>query len=234
MRSVFKRLVAGILLCGILPAAASAATAFGPTAYLQAGDTPTDFFSDDCDHYLEDFEDNSIDPFLTIDNGAILPPFAMSGAPSSVTDSVDGDDGTVDGSGNAGYSWFTGALGAVDRSLTITFGSTVTSAGLVFTDGDAASTSITLEAFDMGGNSIGFLDAGDLADDVYTGETAEDRFLGFHDLAGIGSLTLTMNAGSGIEIDHIQWQDCQVVPEPATLGMLSFAVLGCLGLRRRR
>lgn len=233
MRSIYSRLIVGILLCGVLPMAASAATTFGPSAYLEAGDTPGDFFCDLEDFHLEDFEDNSLDPFLTIDNGEILPPNFFSGLSQPVTDSVDGDDGVVDGDGNGGYSWFTGAEGAIDRSLTITFGSTVTSAGLVFTDGDAASSSIVLEAFDINGVSLGVLDAGDLADNVYTGETGEDRFLGFQYLDGIASITLSMNAGSGIEIDHIQWQNTQCIPEPATLSMLGFAFLGLMGFRRR-
>lgn len=236
MRSLCTRLLAGAMLVGVLPLASYAATSFGPTPYLQAGDTPADFYCHQCPDplHIEDFEDNALDAFLTIDNGSILPPNSMSGASLPVTDSVDGDDGSIDGNGNAGHSWFTGADGAVDRMLVISFGSTVTSAGLVFTDGDDNSSSIKLEAFDINGLSLGLIDAGDLADSTYTGETAEDRFLGFHDLTGIASLKLTMDAGTGIEIDHVQWQNCQCVPEPAALGMMGFAGMGLLVLRRRR
>ena len=234
MRSLRYLLCTGVLLTCGLPLAANAATVFGPSPYLQTGDTPANFFCDQCDFFLEDFEDNELDPFLTIDNGSILAPMSMSGEASSVTDSVDGDDGTIDGSGNSGHSWFTGTDGVVDRTLTISFASTVTSAGFVFTDGDSQADSFTLEAFDTDGNLLGTIDAGALADAYFTGETEEDRFLGFRDLTGIASLTFSMNAGQGIEIDHIQWQDCQCVPEPATLGLIGCATLGMLVLRRRR
>lgn len=237
MQSISTRLFLGVLLTGILPIVAQAATAFGPTPYLQTGDTPIGFYCPQCSDplHIETFEDNALDSFLTIDNGDILLPNTFSGLADPVTDSVDGDDGVVDGNGNGGHSWFTGSNASDDNSVTITFGSLVTSAGLVFTDGDSASTNISLEAFDAMGNSIGLINAGDLADGTFTGETAEDTFLGFNDVNGIASITLTMDAGLGIEIDHIQWQDCvDCVPEPASLGMALFGFIGLLSTRRRR
>ena len=233
MRSFFPRLVLGTLIVGILPIAAQAATtSFGPTAYLQYGDTPADFACAQCELKIEDFEDNMLDPFISIDNGMIIPPNYVSGGGVPLTDSVDGDDGSVDGNGNAGYSWFTGSK----RNVTVTFASVVKSAGLVFTDGDDKSTNFTLEAFDTGGNSLGLINAGDLADDNFTGETAEDRFLGFQDMnASISYITLTMDAGSGIEIDHIHYQDAaSCVPEPGSLSLVLIGMLGLCGLRRRR
>ena len=215
------------LLLGMLPMVANgAAVPFGPTPYLETGDTPTDFFSTDCELHLEDFEDGAVDAFLTISPGDPLHPNFVSGSGVPLTDSVDGDDGTVDGSGLDGWSFFTEG-----EELTIEFASAVTSAGLVFTDGDSRLTDVRLEAF-SGTTSLGVIHAGDIADDVYTGTTAEDRFLGFLDVDGITSLHLSINAGSGIEIDHVQWQHC--VPEPASLGLATFAVLGLVGLRRRR
>ena len=233
MRTLSLRLLVGAVLVGALPTAANAATTtFGPTVYLQTGDTPAGFVCTICsdDLHIEDFEDNMLDPFLTVSPGEILPPNGESGI-KGITDSVDGDDGSVDGNGNAGYSWYA----ENKTSITVTFGSSVTSAGLVFTDGDNRSANISLEAFDMNGVSLGIINAGDLADDVFTGETAEDRFLGFRNEAGkIASITLVMDAGVGIEIDHIQWQNCQCIPEPASLGMGLVGVLGLAGLRRRR
>jgi len=227
----------------MLPVIAQAGTVqFGPTAYLQgspiagSGDTPAGFFDfshPDCVGWIEDFEMGTIDSFLTIDggpNGGILPPNSFSGLAMSVTDSVDGDDGSVDGNGNGGYSYFAKGV----QSVTVSFASAVHSAGLVFTDGDNASSSVKLEAFDPLGNSLGVIDAGDLADDTYTGETAEDRFLGFtDDMTGIGSIMLSINAGDGIEIDHVHWQTA-CVPEPNAQLMSIFAMLGLIGVRRRR
>ena len=232
MRSFLTRLVLGVLTLGVLPVAANAATThFGPSAYLQSGDTPAGFACAECVLSIEDFEDNSLDPFLTIDHGQILPPNFVSGMGPS-TDSVDGDDGAVDGSGLDGYSYFSGNR----RDLTITFDSLVKSAGLVFTDGDNASTNIRLEAFDINGGSLGVIDAGDLADDSFNGQTAEDRFLGFQDMDGsISSIKISMDAGSGIEIDHIHWQDhASCVPEPTSAGLAMVALIALFGVRRRR
>ena len=108
MRSLSVRLLAGALLMGMLPMAVNAATTnFGPTAYLKKGNTPAGFFCTICsdDLHVDDLEDNMLDPFLTISPGVILPPDSQSGI-KGITDSVDGDDGSVDGDGNAGYSWY--------------------------------------------------------------------------------------------------------------------------------
>jgi hypothetical protein len=218
------------ILFGMVGLSNAETTTFGPSAYLQTGDTPSGFFCAECVGWIEDFELGTVDPFLTIDNGAILDPNSFSGLMNSVTDSVDGDDGSVDGQGNDGFSYF-----ADSNSISISFARTVKNAGLVFTDGDRISTNIRLEAFDMGGNSLAAIDAGDLADDFFTGETAEDTFLGFQNTDGnIASITLTMTGGSGIEIDHVHWQEACAIPEPATGALALFAILGVAGLRKRR
>lgn len=229
--SIRKRLwfAAGILSTfAFAPCAHAAAIAFHPaTPYVQTGDASSLFDSEWAVH-IEDFEDNSIDPFLDI-SGNILPPFFGTGA-DNLTDSIDGDDGTLDGNGNAGYSLFNS-----NRSITITFESPVTNAGLVWTDGDPNSAGVTLEAFDDEGMSLGIKDYMDLADDSFTGETAEDRFIGATDMSGIKSLIVSnLPDGNGIEIDHVHWQDCSVaIPEPAAFAMLLFGLLGIGGFRRR-
>ena len=218
------------LFVGMVSAASATTTTFGPSAYLQTGDTPSGFFCAECVGWIEDFELGTVDPFLTIDNGSILDPNSFSGLMNSVTDSVDGDDGSVDGQGNGGYSYF-----ADSNSISISFARNVKNAGLVFTDGDRVSTNIRLEAFDMGGNVLATIDGGDLADDFFTGETAEDRFMGFQNKDGnIASITLTMTGGSGIEIDHVHWQEACVIPEPSAGMLVVFGVLGLIGLRKRR
>lgn len=233
MRSLSMRLFAGVLLASLFPFAANAGTTtFGPTAYLELGDTPAGFFCDTCPHHLEDFEDGLLDSFLSIDNGVIFPPNGTTGTSNPSTDSVDGDDGAVDGIGLEGYSWFSGN-GAT--SIEVSFATDVKSAGLVFTDGDSLSTNVLLEALDMNGDVIASIDAGDLADDSFFGETAEDRFLGFNDMnAAISSLRISIDQGSGIEIDHIQWQTACAVPEPTTSFLALFAMLGVCGFRRKR
>ena len=176
---------------------------FGPTPYLSAADTPASFMEDitgcpHCVHEIEDFEDGTLDFGLSISSGSVL-------GPSSLTDSVDSDDGNVDGFGTAGNSWFA----AQTNSITITFPTLVQSAGLVLTDADITSTDFTLEAFDHEGTSLGTMTTGDIADDEINGTTGEDRFLGasFGDglQTGITSITLTATGASNIEIDHIQF-----------------------------
>ena len=236
MKRVEKGL-AGIGLAALisfLPTVASASPIwFGPTPYTSEAAIPTNFFDANCgDSHasgLEDFEDNQLNPFVAIDNGGILLPNAMSGVNGSVTDSVDGDDGSIDGNGNGGHSWFY----AAGKTVTITFDTPVTSAGVVWTDGPHYA-KVVFEAFDAGGSSLGTIGPADIADNFYTGQTAEDHFFGIRDLAGIGSIAISITSGSGIELDHISWEDStQCVPEPSTLILLVGAI-GLVQLGRRR
>ena len=232
---ILRLLCLGVFALASFSVANAATTTYGPSAYFQFGDAPDGFLCNGCVAWVEDFEMGTLDPFLSIDNGDILMPNAFSGVMNSVTDSVDGDDGVVDGWGNGGHSWFTGADNADDNHLTVSFASPVKSAGLVITDGDRLSTTFLVEAFDSMGNSVGLIDTGDIADDFFTGETEEDRFVGFRDMdASITSMTVTMVGGIGIEIDHIYWQEFCAIPEPATELMGLMAVLGLIGFRRRR
>ena len=227
--NMMTRATCVFFLFGILPIANAGTTTFGPSAYLQTGDTPDGFFCAECVGWIEDFELGAADSFLTLSDGELLGPNQFSGLMNSVTDSVDGDDGVVDGFGNGGNSWF------VDGStVTISFANTVKNAGLVFTDGDRVSTDIILEAFDSGGNSLAVINGGDLADDMFTGETAEDSFMGFQDMDGqIASITVTMEGGTGLEIDHIHWQEA-CIPEPSANLIAAIGMLGLLAYRRRR
>lgn len=229
----------------LVPSMVHAATvSWGPSEYLEADqisqDTPAGFFDFSTPGYqtawIEDFEDGNPtpapDPFLSISPGAILQPNTLNPVGSSITDSVDGDDGLVDGSGTNAHSW--SVSGASD--VTVTFANAVRAAGLVFTDGDPNSTNVILEAFDAANNLLGTIDAGDLADSFRTGQTTEDRFLGFtDDTTLIKSIKLSLVGGTGLEIDHVQWQEpASVVPEPSTHFMALFALLGLVGLRRGR
>ena len=118
------------ILVGLLTAGAGfAATLYGPTPYLRASDSPFAGGSFSYFH-LEDFEDGAMNtPGLSANAGIVL-------APGINTDSVDGDDGVVDGFGQNGHSWFSNAS---TTSFTFTFnaailGSLPTHAGLVWTD----------------------------------------------------------------------------------------------------
>jgi hypothetical protein len=181
-------------------------------------------------HVIEDFEDNSLDHGLLIEStdGQIIGPGFGSGL-QGLTDSVDGDDGVVDGVGNEGYSYFSSG-----NELTITFPSPMKSAGFVWTDGDR-DTMTTVEFYGPVG-LLGSLGPFELADDSFQGTTAEDTFFGAQDPDGILSIKVTNIGGNGIEIDHVQFEDCSAcmaaVPEPQAYLLLVFGGLGALGFRR--
>lgn len=184
-----------------LPRLSSAATTpYGPLPYLQASDSPfaaTDFSGGY--FHREDFEDHALNtPGVS----------GLPGGPTSVVygpgihDSVDGDDGSIDGSGLNGDSWFCPTC-----PITFTFdasalGSLPTHAGMVWTDGV---NTISFEAFDELGNSLGINGPNTHADVSNNGETAEDRFYGVYHSSGISAIKLIPNGGGGIELDHVQY-----------------------------
>ena len=168
---------------------ACAAEFFGPTPYLSAADTPPGFASGTM--HIEDCEDGTIDPRLLVLTATIFPP-------GGITDSVDADDGAIDGSGTAGYSLFGFPPFEVEFMPPLP-----TSAGLVWTDGGTP-TEVTFEAFGADGQSLGSIGPFPIGDDNNSGGTAEDRFFGVREDAGILRLRV-MHTSGGIEIDHVQF-----------------------------
>ena len=167
-------------------------------ASIQAGET-----------FLETFEDGLLNtPGVTTSAGA---PFG----PASNADSVDGDDGNIDGFGTAGRSFFSGSG---PTGITFTFsdtalGSFPTQAGIVWTDAGAGAT-VTFEAFDAVGASLGVVGPLPLADGSNSGQTAEDRFFGAVNPAGISAIHIS-NSSGGIEVDHLQYGVFPAAPAPA-------------------
>lgn len=191
----------------------------GPTPYLGAGDSPWNpsqfsFF------HLDTMEDGALNaPGVSASVGAVI-------GPGGLTDSVDEDDGSIDGSGSFGRSFFfiggsTGISFTFDASA---LGALPTHAGLVWTDGAGT---ITFEAFDSNGASLGTL-SGNHANGSFSGETAEDRFYGWENAGGISRIHIR-NSSGGIEVDHLQYG---VVPEPATMTALGAGLLAALKRRR--
>lgn len=186
----------------------SAQTIIGPLEYLSGADAS---FASLDGFVLEDFEDGFNTPGVTASVGSAI-------TPGSSTDSVDADDGAIDGSGNFGRSFFSGSG---TTGITFTFDETILgelpkAAGLVWTDG--AST-ITFQAFDAGGMLLGEAQ-GNHADNNFGGGTAEDRFYGVTFEGGIGSIRIS-NLSGGIEVDHLQF--AFPIPAPASLALLSVA-----------
>jgi hypothetical protein len=125
--------------------------------------------------------------------------------PASSRDSVDGDDGTIDGNGNGGHSLFDleNASEVVFRFDSAVLGGLPTHAGVVWTDA-ASPTQVTLELFDAAGASAGVFGPFSLGDAADDGGTAEDRFLGASLRTGISAIRIAQDA-AGLELDHLQY-----------------------------
>jgi hypothetical protein len=194
MRAIVKLMIPVVVLSAV--AAKASATLIGPdpaadvvlnTSYLQFSDSPfasVDFSSGF--FYLENFETADATTFITTpgvsaDHGG---PVSVVFGPS-IHDSVDADDGVIDGSGLNGESWFysPGSSGVTFTFDPLVLGALPTYAGLVWTDGAGT---IGFEAFDENGISLGTL-TGNHADGSFNGETAEDRFYGAINAGGISA-----------------------------------------------
>ncbi len=212
------RSFAALLLAGT-GALAGAQTFLGPTPYLQASDSPWTGVSFDYFH-LDDIEDKALNtPGATLASGIVT----SSSFGPGLTDSVDGDDGLIDGIG-AGESLFANGPIRINFSEAV-LGTLPTHAGIVWTDGVTGG---TFEALDRNGSSLGTI-SGTHASSGFTGQTDEDRFYGVEYQDGISAIIIR-SPGSAVEADHVQYGYAPV-PEPGIMAALG---LGALALRRRR
>lgn len=200
----------------------STATFWGPAPYLSSHDIPTGFYQGGLPVLLETLEDNTLDSTLSASSGSIIDASTW----GSLVDSVDADDGDIDGVGNGGHSWFS-------SDVTFTFvgsGPLPTAFGLVWTDGSGT---ITFSATDALGQSLGSQSFTGIPDGSFGGTTGDDHFFGVQFAGGIRSITI--GTGGGIEVDHIQYgQMVSSVPEPTSALMLSLGLLGLAGYMRTR
>ena len=205
----------------------SGQTFIGPTPYLSRNDSPFITSINAGGTYLETFESGALaTPGVSASAGGVI-------GPSGITDSVDADDGAIDGSGTAGHSFFSGNGAA---GITFTFDATAlghlpTQVGIVWTDG--AGTTL-FEAFGPGGVPLGQIGPVAIADGTFSGTTAEDRFFGVTSPGGISAIRIS-NTSGGIEVDHLQYGVFGAVtpPPPATpapVPTLSHAMLAALVL----
>jgi hypothetical protein len=190
----------------LLPCTASAQTFFGPTPYLSAAGVPSGFYAGGVPTFLETFED------LSLDGGII----ASSGTPARGTfaDSVDADDGVIDGSGQRG-SVFGHPSTAFPTFIDFTFTGTLpTAAGLVWTDSIGGT--VSFAAFGPGGQLLGQIGPFSLAQAGNTGQTAEDRFFGVQNPGGISRIRI-IDTSRNFEVDHVQYGNAPVSAPPLNL-----------------
>lgn len=196
----------------------------GDDAYLSFDDSPWTDTAGELDYFwLEDFEDGLFNsPGLAADAGFVR-------APSGATDSVDGDDGLVDGFGYDGWSYKEYNPDGASIMFTFdaeTLGVLPTHAGLVWTDGNGAAL-VYFEVYGPDGYSLGSFQSL-LGDGFHNGSTDADRFLGAEYSGGISAMRVWAEFGS-LEVDHVQY-GASIVPAPSA----ALALLTGLGLRRRR
>ena len=174
--------------CLLAQPAQAALTYHNPSVYASLSDSP--WATETGDLVVEDFEDAMVNAIgLSATGGSIR-------NPGTYTDSVDFDDGAMDGLGQQGRSYW--ALNAT-AGMTFTFdagtiGFTPNVAGLVWTDGNWNAT-VFFEAFDGSGVSLGIQQyvIGDNNDGA--GQTAEDRFLGVENDGGVSKLRVWTSIG---------------------------------------
>ncbi|HEV8427371.1 MAG TPA: RHS repeat-associated core domain-containing protein [Pyrinomonadaceae bacterium] len=169
------------------------------TNYLSVNNSPFRNLNNTYFH-LENFEDHLFNtPGVTTSAGGVT---SVVFGPSA-HDSVDADDGAIDGTSLAGDGYFSAnaAAGIKFTFNAAVLGSLPTHAGLVWTDGAGT---VSFEAFDSQGVSMGVRGPFNLPDGSNFGTTAEDTFFGVYNRGGISAIRI-LNTVGGIEIDHLQY-----------------------------
>ncbi len=183
---------------------AGSATFLGPTPYLRAADSPFAPLSFAW-FYRETWEDHALNtPGVSMAEPATQILSSQFGP--GLVDSVDEDDGAVNGLNNDGADHYGDAVWSGDGFRFVfdpaVLGAYPTHVGIVWTDGSTSSGTVTFEAFDSTGASLGMIE-GTHADDSITGEVAEDRFYGVTCADGISAIRISN--GGPIEVDHLQY-----------------------------
>ena len=224
----------GLALVLVLGVGTAHATTFGPTAYSTfAASSP--FASVSFSYFfLEDFDDHLLNTSGVSVNAGVVTS-ANSGFNGSIIDQVGLNGGCAAG----GLSVACDTLfGSGPTGLTFTFnagtlGSLPTHAGVVWTDGDGTT---SFSAFAPDGTTV-VCSVGpvSIADGSFFGTTADDRFFGCSNAAGISKIFIS-NTSGGIEVDHLQYgrEGATGVPEPSSLLLIGSGLVGLLFARRER
>ncbi|HYP09119.1 MAG TPA: hypothetical protein VER03_23030 [Bryobacteraceae bacterium] len=241
------------LLCSMLQAsgAQAAFTFLGPTPYVSAADSPFAAYMGGPNFYLEDFEDGELNT-PGIAQTILFPLYGELGLsivspPGPGTDSVDADDGLVDGSGRYGHSLRTRVVIEAPMQppiLTCSVGFELLADGsgffpkafgFVWTDGPA-NLSLSMSISTSTGQNMNSPISAGLGDVAGDGATKEDNFFGIYVPVGIRQVTISGSylgdfpSQDFIEIDHVQYGF--IVAEPAS-GLGLIIVIGVRARRRR-
>lgn len=235
------------LLASALISPSASAVYLGPSPYLSfdspsAGTSISPFASINFQSFfLEDFEDGALNTL-----GVNLREFATTNISTAFSDSVDGDDGVIDGVATGQtrslFSNFSTSSFTFDFSASALGGVLPTHAGIVWTDigrnnggtpfpGDIIDNT-TFEAFDELGNSLGVIGPFSFGDSSISRTTGEDRFLGVINLGGISAISISMPGKNNWEVDHLQY-GIAPVPVPTAFWLFGTGLIGLLGIRRK-
>jgi hypothetical protein len=148
--------------------------------------------------HLENFEDGALDAAGVTTSSSTL----SSSFGAGLVDSVDCDDGVVDGTcagcdalygnGSLEVGFDAGVLGQLPSHV-----------GMVWTDGGADS-SVTITGYDASDSVIYSESVPGIGDTSIYGTVEEDRFFGIVHYEGIKRVTV-LNSTGGVEIDHLQY-----------------------------
>lgn len=233
MKSLFHPapLMAAALAAAFAPAWAATPVFVNPTTpYLSSADIPAGFYAGGLPTLLETLEDGSLDATLSASRGSLIGPGAFNGT----RDSVDGDDGLIDGTcgpqSATCASWFDGDGSAGVRFTFVGSGALPTAFGVVWTDASPGA-SVTFSATGTDGQSLGSITVSGFVDNSVSATTGEDRFFGVTFSGGVQSIFISTSNG-GIEVDHIQYGQMAPVPEPESWALMAGG-LALLAWRRR-
>ncbi len=172
-----------------------------PIRYTSFADSPLKNVAFPSYFHLEDWEDSLVNtPGVTPSSTAVGSSFG------TLVDSVDGDDGVVDGTctkdGGTCNSGF--ASGTIEFTFDATaLGALPTHVGIVWTDGSPGCDAI-FDAYDTTGTIIGTSTATAVGDGTNVGSVGEDRFFAVVHTAGVKKIVVKSSSG-GVEVDHLQY-----------------------------
>jgi hypothetical protein len=153
------------------------------------------------DHF-EDWEDGVVNtPGVTPSSTALGSAYG-----AALIDSVDGDDGAVDGKcekdGGTCNSGFANGIMEFTFDATV-LGALPTHVGVAWTDGSTGADAV-FEAFDANDVSLGTKTAAAVADGSNQGTVDEDRYFVVVHTAGVKKVVVKSTSG-GVEVDHLHY-----------------------------